>query len=356
MRWRGLELTPWQKLGHRLLGGLLKNRARGNVKLSNDILKGNLSVMPEVFMATNIFSTIAAIGVLVGMNVLVFMPAIGAIAIYENQQDAESIPACVDWAYWNSDQIDYSLDWGVNSDEYGEWEYGGCPYYATMQFPPMLKMLIPLLTLGLGPLLAYRYFTNAASRAAKARSDDIEKYLPYAASYTAAMSAANATPQRIFRSLSANQDIYGEISQDAGKIYRDITLLGYDLITAIKMSVQRAASPWSSDFFQGMEGTLTAGGNLKLYFLNRAEFFMRENRTRLHIFLESLAMLAESYVVVAVAMPLFLLVMLVIMFWVSGSGSTMDESTLYFIVLGFLPLIHVTYAYLVWSMSSEQSM
>ena len=179
-------------------------------------------------------------------------------------------------------------------------------------------------------------------------SKDIEKYLPYAASYTAAMSAANATPQKIFRSLAQNKDIYGEISHDSAQIYRDTNLLGYDLVTAIKMSVGRAASPWLTEFFQGMEGTLTAGGNLKIYFLNRAEHYMRENRTRLHVFLETLAMLAESYVVVAVAMPLFLLVMLVIMFWVSGSGSTMDESTLYFIVLGFLPMIHIAYSLFVW--------
>ena len=49
-------------------------------------------------------------------------------------------------------------------------------------------------------------------------------------------------------------------------------------------------------------------------------------------------------------------IMLVIMFWVSGSGSTMDESTLYFIVLGFLPMIHIAYGYLVWAMSADQNM
>ena len=74
------------------------------------------------------------------------------------------------------------------------------------------------------------------------------------------------------------------------------------------------------------------------------------------MFLETLAMLAESYVVVAVAMPLFLIVMLVIMFWVSGSGSQMSEGMLYGIVLGLLPLIHISYSALVWLMSSEQKM
>ena len=184
----------------------------------------------------------------------------------------------------------------------------------------------------------------------------LEKYLPYAASYTAAMAAANATPHKIFKSLALNGDIYGEIAYDSSMIYRDVSLLGYDLLTAMKMAVDRAASPWMTEFFQGMVGTLTAGGSLKLYFLNRAEHYMRENRTRLHEFLESLAMLAESYVVVAVAMPLFLIVMLVIMFWVSGAGAQMEESTLYAVVLLVLPMIHGMFAFIVWSSSEEQKM
>ena len=184
----------------------------------------------------------------------------------------------------------------------------------------------------------------------------IEKYLPYAASYTAAMSAANATPAKIFKSLAMNKDIYGDVADDAAMVYRDVTLLGYDLITAMRLSVDRAASVWLTEFFQGMIGTLTAGGQLKLYFLNRAEHYMRENRTRLQLFLESIALLAESYIVVAVAMPLFLIVMLVIMFWVSGSGAQMSEGMLYFIVLGFIPLIHVAYAVLVYTSSKEQDM
>ena len=121
-------------------------------------------------------------------------------------------------------------------------------------------------------------------------------------------------------------------------------------------AVDRAASPWVTEFFQGMVGTLTSGGNLKLYFLNRAEHYMRENRVRLHVFLETLAMMAESYVVVAVAMPLFLIVMLVIMFWVSGSGAQLSETMVYGVVMGVLPVIHISYGILVWMMSDEMKM
>ena len=173
-----MELNPWQKFGHRLLGGLLRDRARNNTELSEDLLKANSGVMPEVFMATNLLSTVAAVAILVGLNVLIFMPGIGAVALYEDMQDPTSIAPCVDWAYWNGDEIDYSLDWGVNSEEYGEWEYGGCPHYSTKSFPPIFKIIIPALTLGFGPLFAYRTFTNSAKRAAEKRSQDIEKYLP----------------------------------------------------------------------------------------------------------------------------------------------------------------------------------
>ena len=110
--------------------------------------------------------------------------------------------------------------------------------------PRLFQAAIPLVTLVLGPLFAFRTFMGGAKRAAEIRSKDIEKFLPYAASYTAAMSAANATPQKIFRSLAKNKDIYGEIAYDSGRIYRDTNLLGFDLVTAIKMSVGTAASPW----------------------------------------------------------------------------------------------------------------
>ena len=55
----------------------------------------------------------------------------------------------------------------------------------------------------LGAIIPYSGFLlvrGGAKREADRRGAQIEKYLPYAASYTAAMSAANATPAKIFRS------------------------------------------------------------------------------------------------------------------------------------------------------------
>lgn len=339
-----MDLTAWQKICHRILGKAFKRKARNDTKLSEDLVKGNMPIMPEVYMA-QLFVTTVAVTIICGILLAaVFMPDIGLIAWYESRPDLDYAMACFEWEYWNKDLVDETL------------ESRGCPYFQYMEFPFFAKVLIPIILGFVVPFGTYKYLKGSAARSAHARGVALEKYLPYAASYTAAMAAANATPHKIFKSLALNGDIYGEIAYDSSMIYRDVSLLGYDLLTAMKMAVDRAASPWMTEFFQGMVGTLTAGGSLKLYFLNRAEHYMRENRTRLQEFLESLAMLAESYVVVAVAMPLFLIVMLVIMFWVSGSGAQMSEGMLYGIVLGFVPLIHVAYAVLVYTSSKEQEM
>ena len=339
-----MELTAWQKICHRILGKVFKKRARNDTKLSDDLVKGNMPIMPEVYMAQLFVTTVTVSIICVILLVAVFMPEIGLIDWYESRPDDAYAMACYEWEYWNGDLVDETL------------ESRGCPYFQYMEFPIFAKILIPVMLGFVVPFGTYKFLKGSAARAAHARGVALEKYLPYAASYTAAMAAANATPHKIFKSLALNGDIYGEIAYDSAMIYRDVSLLGYDLLTAMKMAVDRAASPWMTEFFQGMVGTLTAGGSLKLYFLNRAEHYMRENRTRLQEFLESLAMLAESYVVVAVAMPLFLIVMLVIMFWVSGAGAQMEESTLYGVVLLGLPIIHAMFAFIVWSSSEEQKM
>jgi len=339
-----MDLTAWQRICNRVLGPVVKKRARADKELSADLVKGSMGMMPEVYLSTVIITSIAITLMSWAFVAIFFVPQIGVIAFYEGIQDATTVDPCFEWEYWNPSLVDPTLPGN------------GCPEFALQVFPPVLKVIIVLVGGVLIPYGAYKYNKGGAAREAKRRGDMIEKYLPYAASYTAAMSAANATPGKIFRSLAMNKEIYGDVADDAAMIYRDITLLGYDLISAMKLSVDRAASVWLTEFFQGMVGTLTAGGQLKLFFLNRAEHYMRENRTRLGVFLESIALLAESYIVVAVAMPLFLIVMLVIMFWVSGSGAQMSEGMLYGIVLGFIPMIHIAYAILVWTSSKEQDM
>ena len=140
----------------------------------------------------------------------------------------------------------------------------GCPppIYYTREFGLGPTVLLYATVAFLIPFGLSKVYKNKAKAEVKRRSANQEKFLPYAASYTAAMAAANATPMKIFKSLGEAEDLYGEIAHDSAMIYRDMTVLGYDLLTAVKLAVSRSASMWVTEFFQGMVGTLSSGGTI----------------------------------------------------------------------------------------------
>ncbi len=211
---------------------------------------------------------------------------------------------------------------------------------------------IEMATLAL-PLIVYALLLKTPEFKIRTRRSNINAYLPYASNFVAAMSAANATPMNIFRSLALQGKVYGEVTVEAGRIYKDAAVLGLDLITSIKRAVERSPSDKLADLLQGIVSTLQSGGQLKAYFINRAEQYMKENRAEQRDFLETLSFMAESYVVVAVAMPIFLMIILVIMYWVSGSGMSMSETLLWVIIFGMLPAIHIMYIIAIYFMTPE---
>ena len=118
-----MELTAWQKICHRILGKVFKKRARNDVKLSEDLVKGNMPIMPEVYMA-QLFVTTVAVTIICGVLLTaIFLPDIGLIAWYESRPDLDYALTCYEWEYWNSDLVDETL------------ESRGCPYFEYMEFP-----------------------------------------------------------------------------------------------------------------------------------------------------------------------------------------------------------------------------
>ena len=206
---------------------------------------------------------------------------------------------------------------------------------------------------------------NLPGMKAKQRGKKVDLYLPHAASFVAAMAAANATLEQIFLALSTQKakkkgaqyyiskifgfplerDVFPVIAEEAATIYRDAVILGIDTLTAIQNAVERAPSPKLAEFFQGISSTLSSGGNLKLYFLNSAERFMEDIKQDQRQAMEQLATQAEMFVTVAVALPIFLIIILVITVWISnGAQGGSSLSTLYLVIFALVPLLHFVFA------------
>src|SRR5207302_448672 len=117
-----------------------------------------------------------------------------------------------------------------------------------------------------------------------------------------------------------------------------LVLLGLDILTAIRKASQRSPSAKFQDFLQGVVTTSTSGGQLKPYFLVKAEQFEKEDRLEMRKKMETLGMLAESFVTVVVAFPLFLVVIMAIMALISKGSSGSVLVLLYVVVALMIPL------------------
>jgi len=203
-------------------------------------------------------------------------------------------------------------------------------------------LLIPFL---IGVLIYFVSLMLPSSKA-KARGKKIDAHLAYALNFISAMASAGITPTEIFKSLS-KQDTYGEVKEEASWIYRDISLLGTDVITAIKTNIERTPSQKFKEFLQGMVVTVTSGGSLKAYFMSKANQYMWENRQSQKQLLESLGIMAEAYVTAAVAGILLLLIVIPLMMIISKDFNEMFLLILIFMVV---PLIHTGFAVVIKSM------
>lgn len=205
--------------------------------------------------------------------------------------------------------------------------------------------------LGVVPFVGYLYLMNLPSSTASSRRKDIDTKIPHAMNFISTLASADVTVDVIFNELG-KQKIYGEIQNEAQWITRDIELLGKDVLTAIRDGASRTPSVKFQDFLQGVVTTTLSGGQLKPYFIMKSEQFQRVARLEGKASQETLGMLAESFVTVVVAMPLFLIVMMSLMALV---GKTAGSSILllYMIVFIMIPFSQIGFIVAIQSMTSE---
>jgi flagellar protein FlaJ len=208
-------------------------------------------------------------------------------------------------------------------------------------------MMVPVLC----TLLAYFYLMSYPSQKAKSRARKIDLHLPYALNFISAMSSAGITPTEIFKSLS-KQHIYGEIREEALWIYRDVGLLGRDVISAIRSNIHRTPSEKFKEFLQGAIVTVQSGGALKPYFMSKAEQYTRENRVVQKQLIESLGIMAEAYVTAAVAGVLLIIIIIPLMMIISQADVS-ELNFMYVFVFMIVPMIHIGFAVILSSMSQK---
>jgi archaeal flagellar protein FlaJ len=211
----------------------------------------------------------------------------------------------------------------------------------------VLGILLPIF----GTIGTFFVLQSTPGSKAKERGRKIDRKISSAMSFVSAMSSADVNIDQIFKELG-RQKIYGEVAEEAAWITRDTELLGVDILTAIRNGAQRSPSKRFQDFLQGVVTTATSGGQLKPYFLLKAEQYERENKLEQLQRVETMGLLAETFVTVVVAFPLFLVIIIAIFAVIGGGGQFMID-LLWGIVLAMIPLAQFGFIFFMYSLAQE---
>ena len=201
---------------------------------------------------------------------------------------------------------------------------------------PVTSLLI-LIVSSLVPIAIGLYYISLPSSKAKTRGKNIDRFLPYATNFINTMSVAGISPAEIFETLSTVK-LYGEIQKEAKKISMEIDMMGVDTITALQHAIKISPSDKFKEFLQGILGVIQSGSELGPYFNRCVEKYMEADLVERKRDLESLAVMAEAFVVTVIAFPLFLVIIISIMGMTSG-GISFDF--LFILAFMILPLAYV---------------
>lgn len=182
--------------------------------------------------------------------------------------------------------------------------------------------------------ITYGLFLIYPAFQAGERKQSIDRNLPYAVTFMYALSRGGMNIIDIMRSLSKSEATYGEVSKEVDVILRDMDYFGSDLKTALYNMCEVTPSEKLKDLMYNLLTVIDSGGNIPVYFRDKSEQYLNAAKVEQKGFLETLGLIAESYVTAFIAGPLFIIILGVMMAVMSNGSNAM----IYAIIYGMIPI------------------
>ncbi|MFH0832565.1 MAG: type II secretion system F family protein [Candidatus Aenigmatarchaeota archaeon] len=208
----------------------------------------------------------------------------------------------------------------------------------------LLSLTISLAISGLIFFLFYSY----PSTLAKSREKEIRKILPFAISYMATVSSAKAPPITLFKTLARFKE-YGEVSDEAKTIVKDVEMFGMTFSGAVKKRAKKTSSSELREILWGINTVISSGSDLTSYLRGKAEESMNDYRRRIRKYSQDLSLFIEIYLTLIITGSIFFIVLSSIISAISGGLWIVSLHS--FIIFILLPLLSMGFIILLKSLS-----
>ncbi|WP_232701564.1 type II secretion system F family protein [Halobacterium wangiae] len=188
-------------------------------------------------------------------------------------------------------------------------------------------------TVGLvAAVLTYQVRWLLPSYQAGERARRIDASMERTVAFMYALSRSGMALPEVLRILARNQAVYGESAREMSVVVKDVDMYGSDILRALERLGDRTPSDELSEFSENLTSVLKSGQKLPTFLKQEYEYYADEAESKQEQFLELLATLAEAYVTVFVAGPLFLITILVVIGLTMGGTLDFLRVTAYLLV------------------------
>jgi flagellar protein FlaJ len=204
----------------------------------------------------------------------------------------------------------------------------------------------PVAALGLG-------YTVHAARVyypryvADIRAERIDATLPGVTSFAFALVRGGVPLAEVLDTVSSHPDVFGEAAEEFGVAARDVDRFGGDVVTALRRLAEETPSDDMSEFLKSFVSVVIRKEDVSGFLGEKADEFHDEAEERQENVLERLEVLAEFYVVVFVAAPLFVITILVVVGFVGTATLVTLRAFIYLVMpvagFGFVILLDVLF-------------
>lgn len=213
-------------------------------------------------------------------------------------------------------------------------------FFYTAAFGHYIQVLTVVICFAAGTYIAYASLLKFPHIEKRNRSVRINLTLHNAVAYMYSMRRGGAQLMTIFRSLSENSNIYGEVALEFRQVVRDADFFGYDMVSSIRHLCETTPSEKLKNFLEDLLSVIESGGNMGEFMSMRVRLYQDEARFEQKQFLNFLSIVAESYVTIFVAGPLFLIIIMVVMGMIGG-GAVLQLSMVTYALIPIGSLIFI---------------
>ncbi|NGM69942.1 type II secretion protein F [Natronolimnobius sp. AArcel1] len=174
------------------------------------------------------------------------------------------------------------------------------------------------------------------------RARRIDTALPSTVAFMYALSRSGMEFPKIVRIVAQQETTYGEAAAEFDVAVRNMDAFGMDAITALQTMGRRSPSPKFQEFTENLVSVLQSGHSLADFLEGKYHDFQEESESQQEQTLEMLGTLAEAYVTVLVAGPLFLITILVVI-GISVGDTLEPLQALIYVILPFGNIAFIVY-------------